>query len=564
MMGEKNLPNCLTFKKSNCKNCYKCIRHCPVKSIRFSGNQAHIIGNECILCGHCFVVCPQNAKEIVNDTERVRVMLQSGEKVYVSLAPSFIANYQGVGIESMRAALKKLGFCDVEETALGATLVKREYDRILREEKRDVLISSCCHSINLLIQKYFPNCLPYLADVLSPMQAHCQDIKQRHPDAKCVFIGPCVAKKDEAEYYAGTVDAVLTFEELTEWLKAENISLEQDITKDPESLARFFPTTGGILKTMAKDQPEYTYMAMDGVENCIAALQDIERGEIHHCFIEMSSCVGSCIGGPVMEKFHRSPVRDYLAVADYAGDRDFDIAQPEIREIRKHFETIEHRAAMPSETEIQNILREMGKFKPSQELNCGSCGYNTCREKAVAIYQGKAEISMCLPYLMGKAEAVTDTISRNSPNGILMLNDQLEVQQINPAALRLLHLRSASDILGDQVIRILDPAPFLKVKNTGRGIYNERTYLAEYNCYVDQTIVLAEEGRMLLCIMRDVSREEESRIEREEISRQTAEVADKVVDKQMRIVQEIASLLGETAAETKIALTKLKESIRNE
>ena len=558
------MPNCLTFKKSNCKNCYKCIRHCPVKSIRFSGNQAHIIGNECILCGHCFVVCPQNAKEIVNDTERVRVMLQSGEKVYVSLAPSFIANYQGVGIESMRAALKKLGFCDVEETALGATLVKREYDRILKEEKRDVLISSCCHSINLLIQKYFPNCLPYLADVLSPMQAHCQDIKQRHPDAKCVFIGPCVAKKDEAEYYAGLVDAVLTFEELTEWLKAENISLEQDITKDPESLARFFPTTGGILKTMAKDQPEYTYMAMDGVENCISALQDIERGEIHHCFIEMSACVGSCIGGPVMEKFHRSPVRDYLAVADYAGDRDFDIAQPEIREIRKHFETIEHRAAMPSETEIQNILREMGKFKPSQELNCGSCGYNTCREKAVAIYQGKAEISMCLPYLMGKAEAVTDTISRNSPNGILMLNDQLEVQQINPAALRLLHLRSASDILGDQVIRILDPAPFLKVKNTGRGIYNERTYLAEYNCYVDQTIVLAEEGRMLLCIMRDVSREEESRIEREEISRQTAEVADKVVDKQMRIVQEIASLLGETAAETKIALTKLKESIRNE
>ncbi len=558
------MSNCLTFKKSNCKNCYKCIRHCPVKSIRFSGNQAHIIGNECILCGHCFVVCPQNAKEIVNDTERVRVMIQSGEKVYVSLAPSFIANYQGVGIESMRRALQKLGFCDVEETALGATLVKREYDRILREEKRDILISSCCHSINLLIQKYFPNCLPYLADVLSPMQAHCQDIKQRHPDAKCVFIGPCVAKKDEAEYYTGLVDAVLTFEELTEWLKAENITLEQERSKDPESLARFFPTTGGILKTMAKDQPDYTYLAMDGVENCIAALQDIERGNIHNCFIEMSACAGSCIGGPVMEKFHRSPVRDYLSVAEYAGEKDFDIAQPETDDIRKHFESIEHRAPFPSETEIQNILREMGKFKPSQELNCGSCGYNTCREKAVAIYQGKAEISMCLPYLMGKAEAVTDTISRNSPNGILMLNDQMEVQQINPAALRLLHLRSASDILGDQVIRILDPAPFLKVKNTGRGIFNERTYLAEYDCYVEQTIVLAEEGRMLLCIMRDVSKEEESRIERDEISRQTIEVADKVVDKQMRIVQEIASLLGETAAETKIALTKLKESIRNE
>ena len=558
------MPNCLTLKKSNCKNCYKCIRHCPVKSIRFSGNQAHIIGNECILCGHCFVVCPQNAKEIVDETEKVRVLIQSGDPVVVSLAPSFVANYDGVGIESMREALKKLGFYDVEETALGATLVKREYDRILKEEDRDIVISSCCHSINLLIQKYFPRELPYLADVLSPMQAHCEDIKRRIPGAKTVFIGPCVAKKDEAEYYEGIVDAVLTYEELTNWLKKEGIELRQEKSLDQHSLARFFPTTGGILKTMAKDAPNFTYMALDGVENCIAALKEIEQGRIHHCFIEMSACVGSCAGGPVMEKYGRSPLKDYLAVSGYAGDKDFEIEQPEIRELRKRFEPIEHRAGTPSEVEIRDILREMGKFKPSQELNCGSCGYNTCREKAIAIYQGKAEISMCLPYLMQKAENFSDTIARNSPNGILMLNDQLEVQQINPAALKILNLRSESTVLGDQVVRILDPTPFLKVKTTGRGIFHERTYLAEYDCTVEQTIVPAEDGRMLLCIMRDVTREEETRRQKEEISRQTAEVADKVVDKQMRIVQEIASLLGETAAETKIALSKLKESIANE
>ena len=558
------MPNCLTLKKSNCKNCYKCIRHCPVKSIRFSGNQAHIIGNECILCGHCFVVCPQNAKEIVDETEKVRVLIQSGDPVVVSLAPSFVANYEGVGIESMREALKKLGFYDVEETALGATLVKREYDRILKEEDRDIVISSCCHSINLLIQKYFPRELPYLADVLSPMQAHCEDIKRRVPGAKTVFIGPCVAKKDEAEYYEGIVDAVLTYEELTNWLKKEGIELRQEKSLDQHSLARFFPTTGGILKTMAKDAPNFTYMALDGVENCIAALKEIEQGRIHHCFIEMSACVGSCAGGPVMEKYGRSPLKDYLAVSGYAGDKDFEIDQPEIRELRKRFEPIEHRAGTPSEVEIRDILREMGKFKPSQELNCGSCGYDPCREKAIAIYQGKAEISMCLPYLMQKAENFSDTIARNSPNGILMLNDQLEVQQINPAALKILNLRSESTVLGDQVVRILDPTPFLKVKTTGRGIFHERTYLAEYDCTVEQTIVPAEDGRMLLCIMRDVTREEETRRQKEEISRQTAEVADKVVDKQMRIVQEIASLLGETAAETKIALSKLKESIANE
>ena len=558
------MPNCLTLKKSNCKNCYKCIRHCPVKSIRFSGNQAQIIGNECILCGRCFVVCPQNAKEIVNETEKVKVLIQSGDPVVASLAPSFVANYEGAGIEAMREALKKLGFYDAEETALGATLVKREYDRILREEDRDIVISSCCHSINLLIQKYFPRELEYLADVLSPMQAHCRDIKRRIPGAKTVFIGPCVAKKDEAEYYEGITDAVLTFEELTEWLKKENIEIRREKQTDGTGLARFFPTPGGILKTMAQEASEFTYLALDGVENCIGALKDIEQGRIHHCFIEMSACAGSCAGGPVMEKYGRSPVKDYLSVANYAGKKDFDIAQPENRELRKHFEPIDQRAAVPTEDEIRDILREMGKFKPSQELNCGSCGYETCREKAIAIYQGKADVSMCLPYLMEKAENVNDTIARNSPNGIIMLNDQLEVQQINPSALKILNLQSDKAVLGDQVVRILDPAPFMQVKTTGRGIFHQRTYLAEYGCTIQQTIVPAEEGRMLLCIMRDVSEEEEARQQREEISRQTVEVADKVVDKQMRIVQEIASLLGETAAETKIALSKLKESITNE
>ena len=506
------MPNCLTLKKSNCKNCYKCIRHCPVKSIRFSGNQAQIIGNECILCGRCFVVCPQNAKEIVNETEKVKVLIQSGAPVVASLAPSFVANYEGAGIEAMREALIKLGFYDAEETALGATLVKREYDRILQEEDRDIVISSCCHSINLLIQKYFPRELEYLADVLSPMQAHCRDIKRRIPGAKTVFIGPCVAKKDEAEYYEGITDAVLTFEELTEWLKKENIEIQQKKQTDGTGLARFFPTPGGILKTMAQEAPGFTYLALDGVENCIGALKDIEQGRIHHCFIEMSACAGSCAGGPVMEKYGRSPVKDYLSVADYAGKKDFDIAQPENRELRKHFEPIDQRAAVPTEDEIRDILRQMGKFKPSQELNCGSCGYETCREKAIAIYQGKADVSMCLPYLMEKAENVNDTIARNSPNGIIMLNDQLEVQQINPSALKILNLQSDKAVLGDQVVRILDPAPFMQVKTTGRGIFHQRTYLAEYGCTIQQTIVPAEEGRMLLCIMRDVSEEEESNL----------------------------------------------------
>mgnify|MGYP006323999297 FL=1 len=558
------MPNCLTLKKSNCKNCYKCIRHCPVKSIRFSGNQAHIINNECILCGQCFVVCPQNAKEIVDETEKVKVLLQSGNPVVVSLAPSFIANYEGVGINAMAKALKKLGFYDVEETAIGATMVKTEYDRMLNEEKRDIVISSCCHSVNLLIQKYFPQALEYLADILSPMQAHCTDIKKRIPNAKTVFIGPCVAKKDEAEHYEGIVDAVLTFEELTAWFNEAGITLEAETEKNDFSRARFFPTTGGILKTMAQNAPDYNYLAIDGVENCIAAINDILSGKIHKCFIEMSACVGSCIGGPVMEKNHHSPIKDYIAVAEFAGEKDFPVDIPSAYELKKNFTYIEHKLPQPSEMEINNILRQMGKFKPSQELNCGSCGYNTCREKAAAIAQGKAEISMCLPYLKDKAESFSDTIVKNTPNGIIVLNEQLEVQQINDSAREIMNIRAASDVLGDQVIRILDPTVFMNVLRTGKGVMAEKVYLAEYRKFVEQTVVHDKDSRMLICIMRDITEEEHDKERKESISRQTVEVADKVVDKQMRIVQEIASLLGETAAETKIALAKLKESITDE
>ena len=557
------MASCLTLKKSNCKSCFRCVRKCPVKAIRFSGNQAHIISNECILCGNCVVQCPQNAKQIVDETEKVKVYIQSGVPVVVSLAPSFVANYEGAGIDSLTEALKKLGFHSVEETAIGATIVKNEYERMLREDNRDVIISSCCHSINLLIQKKYPKALRYLADVVSPMQAHSMDIKKRIPEAKTVFIGPCVAKKDEASHYSGIVDAVLTFEELDTWLNEAGVEIDLHKDNSNEGRARFFPTTGGVLKTMTERMPEYTYMAIDGVENCMAALKDIESGKVRKCFIEMSACIGSCINGPVMSKKDRSPISDYMTVSGFAGDKDFCVNQPSPIEINKQFDYIEHDIPTPSNTEIMEALRKMGKFRPSDELNCGTCGYNTCRDKAIAICQGKAEISMCLPFLKDKAESFSDTIVNNTPNGLIALNEDLEVQQINAAARKIMNIRSANDVLGEPVVRILDPAIFMQVKSTGRTA-RDRAYLAEYKRYVDRTIIYDKDSRTLIGIMRDVTDEELEREKKETISRQTVEVADRVVEKQMRIVQEIASLLGETAAETKIALTKLKESINDE
>ena len=554
----------LKLKKSNCKNCYKCIRHCPVKSIKFSGNQAHIVNDECILCGHCFVVCPQNAKEIADSTEKLNVLLEGTAPVIASIAPSFIANYEGVGIESMERALKKLGFFKAEETAIGATIVKKEYDKMVNEEKRDIIISSCCHSINLLIQKHYPSALDYLADVASPMQAHCLDIKKRYPEAKTVFIGPCLSKKDEAERYEGIVDCVITFEELSQMFKSNGINLEHDIVENENSRARFFPTTGGILKTMLCDNNDYTYVAIDGVDNCINVLKEIEEGKLSHCFIEMSACVGSCIGGPVMEKNKASVIESYRDISNYAGKNDFAVSDLDREVLRRQHPYIGVNKKNPGKLEIERILRQMGKTKPEHELNCGSCGYDTCREKAIAVYQGKADFSMCLPFLKDKAENFSGNIIENTPNGIIVLNEDLEVQQINRAGCQMVNIRSESDVLGESVIRILDPTDFIEVKESGRNIHGKRVYLAEYKEYVEQTIIYDEDYKILIGIMRDVTSDEKERSRKEKISMQTIETADKVVDKQMRIVQEIASLLGETAAETKIALTKLKESIMDE
>lgn len=559
------MANYLTLKKSNCKNCYKCIRHCPVKSIRFSANQAHTVENECILCGQCFVVCPQDAKEIVNDVEKAKVLIQSDDPVYASIAPSFIANYNGIGIESLKKALLKLGFYDVEETAIGATYVKNEYEKMVKDGEHNIIISSCCNTVNLLIQKYFPRALKYLANVLSPMQAHCSDIKKRNPKAKTIFIGPCLSKKEEADRYKGIVDCVLTFEELTNWLNDEGIELEKVEEKVIDhSKTRLFPTTGGILKTMNCSESEYNYLAIDGVENCINTLKDIEYGSVSKCFIEMSACVGGCIAGPIIEKKHCSHLKDYVLVNNYAGNKDFEVTQLDSKYYIKNFAPIDLHKDMPSEYDIAQILKQMGKTKKSDELNCGSCGYNTCREKAIAIYQGKAQISMCLPYLKEKAESFSDSIVSNTPNALIVLNDKFEVQQINAAAKKLLHIKSDSDVLGDQVVRILDPVPFIKVLDTKVNLRNKKVYLAEYEKYVEQTIIYDANCHLLICIMRDVTEITKEKSKKEEISKQTIEIADKVVDKQMRIVQEIASLLGETAAETKIALTKLKESITDE
>ncbi|MDD2217107.1 MAG: [Fe-Fe] hydrogenase large subunit C-terminal domain-containing protein [Eubacteriales bacterium] len=557
----------LKLNKAYCKNCYKCIRHCPVKSMRFSGDQAHILSDECVLCGQCYVSCPQNAREIVDTTEIVKTILYDDAPVIASVAPAFPSFFEGVGFESLRKGLIALGFKDAEETAVAATNVKKEYERMIAEKEQSVIITSCCHSVNLLVRKYFPQIAYMLAPVYSPMIAHSIILKERYPDAKTVFISPCVSKKEEAEESA--VDAVITFDELAKMFEAANIELEPSSDYPPdykeESKTRLFPTVGGIIRSMNMPNKDYLKITIDGIDNCVATLEDIANGTMKNCFIEMSACLGSCIRGPLVRKKQKSFIHHFHEVISSAGKKDFNVPSVPSEVLRREQEYIPIDVMpTPSEAEIIEILRKTGKIKPEDELNCESCGYNTCREKAIAIYQGKANGDMCLPYLMGKGERFTSNILQQTSNGILVVNENMEVQEINYAAMRMLRVTSKADVLGGQLVRILDPLPFLSVLRNGSPFENQRTYYADIQKYLSLSIVHDKASSILTAVIRDVTSEEEERVKRQDINRRTVETADKVVDKQMRIVQEIASLLGETAAETKIALTKLKESIEYE
>ena len=550
----------LLLKKEDCKSCYKCIRECALKSIRFAENRAQIVENECVYCGHCYVVCPQSAKEIRSDTARAKALIASGRPVVVSLAPSFIADFPVSGLAEMRRALTALGFAEVEETARGARIVKSEYERMIASGEHRLIISSCCHSVNLLIQKRYPRALQYLARVDSPMVAHAKSIKARMPGAAVVFIGPCVSKKDEAER-CGQVDCVLTFDELTDWLREAGVPLGESGALDAtEALSRFFPTPGGIIKSMDQ-QADFTYIPIDGLRRCMDALEEIERGGMENCFVEMNACEGSCIGGPVMHRYHREPITCKTRVDHYGGRSGADFSDRPADDLKKTFSYLGTGEVMPGEAAIEEVLHKLGKFRPEDELNCGTCGYPTCREKAIAVCQGKADLTMCLPFLKAKAESFSGAILDNTPNAILAMDTKLIIQQANEAAARLFGMGSARELVGLPIDTILGPVEYLQAIGGERSGGATRHYLADYDKFVEETIAFDPEYNLVISIIKDITEETRREKRLDEERRRTAELADRVIEKQMRVAQEIASLLGETTAETKIALTRLKDTI---
>ncbi len=433
------------------------------------------------------------------------------------------------------------------------------YHNVAGQRTADKIVLKIWQSVGSL------GAMPFMAPVVSPMQAHAQSIRARYPGAKVVFIGPCVSKKAEAERFEDQVDCVLTFQELDTWFEQENIDHPEASNAPDEGCgrARLFPVTGGILRTMNKSNPNYNYIAVDGMDNCIAALKDITLGGISNCFIEMSACSGGCILGPAMSR-EGGRIRGETLINAYAREEDFRIPPLGVKDLYRQLRFNTRPRPRFGERAVTEILRKIGKSKPEDELNCGSCGYETCREKASAVLEGKATLEMCLPYLMTRAQSFSDTILKNTPNGIVVLSEALEIRQINAAAQRILNVKQEEDVLGRNIVCLMDSEMFVKVLSGDGPIYDSRQYLAEYGRYVKLTVLHDKDSALLIGIMRDVTETETTRTTRREVADRTLRVTDEVIERQMRTVQEIASLLGETAAETKIALTKLKETLRDD
>lgn len=553
----------LQFKKAICKNCYKCVRNCPVKAIRVIDQQAQIIEEDCILCGRCTVVCPQNAKEDISSLAEIRQLLMQGKEVVAAVAPSYTAYFDGCDWQMFSIAMKQLGFSQVFETAEGAFLVKTAYEELLRAEPDGPVIATCCSSVNQYVQKYLPEAIPYMAPVITPVRAVTRLIRERCPNAVVVFLSPCISKKTET-VGQGCMDGPdfdLTFDELEDWMRETGIVVNKAFANDPAKLSRMFPVTGGVLRTMEK-RSGWRYLAVDGMEDCIATLQDAVNGKLKHCFIEISACSGSCVGGPAFLKREKGKAAAFAAVQTAAIDgseEDFVVAETVAMEGTLSKKNVYR--PQPTEEQLANILRRMGKNSPDDELNCGICGYSTCREKAKAVFLGRADIDMCLPYMKEKAESYSDKIVSVSPNAIVTVGRDLKVKQINQAACDIFAIRSRGDIIGYPVSRIMDEFDFVRMlSGDGRQITNY-TYLSDYNVYLEQVFICDEDKEIVTCIMKNVTQSRQKKNHIRQVKLRTASMADEIVEKQMRIAHEIASLLGETVAETKVAVNDLKNTI---
>ena len=564
----------IDFKATKCKHCYKCVRYCEVKAIQVKDERAVIMPDKCILCGHCLKICPQSAKTLKSDLDLVKGFIARGDRVVVSIAPAYMGLLKYKTIGQVRSALIRLGFEDVRETSEGAAFVTAEYARLLEEHAMENIITTCCPSVNDLVEIYYPELVPYLAPVVSPMIAHGKLLKEElGRDVRVVFLGPCIAKKKESLdlRHKGLIDAVLNFNDINRWLDEENIVIEDcedmPFTRFDPKVNRLYPVTNGVVSSVLATEPEkdgYRKFYVHGVSNCIDLCKSMARGEIKGCFIEMNMCSGGCIKGPTVndESISRFKVKLDMEEAIAREPASGKAMEPVWEKVsfRKRFVDRSPKDPMPTEEQIREILRMTNKTRPEDELNCGACGYPTCRDKAIAVFQHKAEVSMCIPFMHEKAESMANLVMETSPNIVLIVGEDMRILEYSDVGEKYFG-KTRSEALQMYLYEFIDPADFQWVFETHQNIHGKRVNYPEYHLSTLQNIVYIEKENAVLATFIDITKEEEQAREDYEKNLETIDLAQKVIHKQMMVAQEIAGLLGETTAETKTTLTKLCQSL---
>lgn len=567
--------NVIGFKEAKCKNCYKCVRICEVKAITVKNEQAQIMNDKCILCGHCLEACPQNAKTFISDLDRVKSYIEEGIPTVVSIAPAYLGVLKYKTPGQVVTALKKLGFCQVRETAEGAVYVTSEYERLLSEGRMENIITTSCPSVNDLIEIYYPELTKYMAPVVSPMIAHGKIIRKELGDkVKIVFLGPCIAKKREAESderTKGYIDAVINFTEFEEWLSEKEIDIMEcesgELDNPDPKVNRLYPISSGVLSSVLatkKEPDKYRKFYVHGIKNCIDLFESMKREEVEGCFIEANICNGGCIKGPAIDRNSISRFKVKLDMEESipkepVNEEEYVKNGKEIS-FMKIFNDRSPNEPIPTEEQIKSILKKIGKTEKAHELNCGACGYATCRDKAIAVFQGKAELNMCIPFMHEKAQSLSNVVLDTTPNVIIIVDAEMRIIEFSHAAEKYFH-KTRLEAKQMYLYELIDHTDFEEVLLTHNNILGKKVTYSDMGITTLQNIVYVKEQNGVLGIFQDITDSEKKKQKAYNVKVETIEMAQKVIDKQMMVAQQIAGLLGETTAETKVTLTKLRDTI---
>ncbi len=554
--------------EAECQDCYRCLRQCPVKAIQVENGRATVVPELCIACGQCVAACPSQAKQVRSDLFGVYKLLRSDKLAYVSLAPSWVTEFPDVSPEAMIAALRKLGFSGVSETALGAQEVSAAVAGILSQGGPRLLLSTACPAAVDFIRGYMPELVPNLTPLLSPLLSHCRMLRRNYgQDIGVVFFGPCVAKKSEADNHPALLDAAMTFTDLKAMLREENIRPEELIPgpadlfmPHPAKEGALYPVEGGMSDTIKAyaGNGKVCFTTLSGIPTIESALQGIHNHVLPRpVFIEMLACVGGCVRGPCVSS-RRPRLLDQLDVfarAAQPGD-DLPVRQPAVSIAeRKNPSPVD--LPVYSEDQYTRVLRLIGKFGPEDEVNCGGCGHESCRGLARAMLEGLAEPSMCVHFLRKRATRKANALLRCIPAGVVIANNKLQIIECNEHFARL---------FGEETVMAYEASPgmegaaldkivpfislFRRSLDTETDIHRDALRFDDRVFSV--TIFTIEPRNVIGGIVFDVTGSE---LRRDEIANRAREI----IRKNLETVQEIACRLGENMADTEILLRSLAE-----